>query len=78
LNDENKGAKRGRQIRDVGIYTTIPTMLVVGPVLGYFLGRWAGQRWGDENLMEAAGLFLGLLASIRQIWVILRTHGKIS
>ena len=78
LNQQENDSKRGRQVRDVGIYTTIPTMMIVGPVLGYFLGRWAGQRWGHNNLYEAAGALLGLLAAARQIWLILKTHGKVS
>jgi len=76
---EGNGLKeRGRQARQIGIYTTIPMMLVVGPVMGYLLGRWAGQRWGHESLFEAGGGLLGLAASMRQIWLILRTHGKVS
>ena len=64
--------KRGRQVRDIGIYTTIPTMLVVGPLLGYLLGLWAGKRWGNGNTFEALGTFMGLLAAARQIWLILK------
>ena len=67
--------KRGRQAREIGIYTTIPAMLVVGPILGYLLGRWAASHWGHDNLCEALGALMGLAASARQIWLILRRHG---
>lgn len=67
---------RGRRLRDVGIYTTIPTMLVVGPVLGYLLGHWAAGRWGHAALFEAGGAALGLLAAARQVWLLLKLQGR--
>jgi len=66
---------RGRRMRDVGIYTTIPTMLVVGPVLGYLLGHWAAGRWGHDAAFEGGGVALGLLASFRQVWLLLKLQG---
>ena len=68
--------KRAQQARDIGIYTTIPTMLVVGPVLGYFLGHWAGDRWGHQETWETCGLLLGLVASFRQVYLLLARQGK--
>lgn len=62
-------------MRDVGIYTTIPTMLVVGPLLGYLLGHWAAGRWGHAPAFETGGVVLGLLAAVRQVWLLLKRHG---
>ena len=67
---------RAKQMRDVGMYTTIPTMLVVGPVLGYFLGHWAGGCWGHLDAFETWGVVLGLLASYRQVYLLLKRHGS--
>ena len=67
--------KRAQQARDIGIYTMIPTMLVVGPVLGYFLGHWAGGRWGHVETYESIGLVLGLVASFRQIYLLFKQQG---
>ena len=63
--------ERGRQLRDVGTYTAIPMMLIAGPALGYFLGSLAADRWGHEPTFEAGGALLGLMASARQIWLLL-------
>lgn len=63
--------ERGRQLRDVGIYTAIPMMLIAGPALGYFLGSLASGRWGHTPAFEAGGAMLGLAAAARQIWLLL-------
>jgi hypothetical protein len=74
--DEDRDRNRGRRMRDVGIYTTIPTMLVVGPVLGYLLGHWAAGRWGHDAAFETGGAVLGLIAAIRQVWLLLKLQGR--
>ena len=75
MKNEPGNKDRGRRIRDVGIYTTIPMMLMVGPVLGYFLGHWAAGRWGHAPAFEAGGVALGLLAAFRQVWLLIKQHG---
>ena len=52
-------------LRQAGLLTAIPFVLLVGPVLGYFLGTkldawWAWAPWG-----VFLGCVLGLLASAR-------------
>lgn len=67
---------RDKRMRDVGIFTAIPSMLIVGPALGWFLGHLAAGKWGHQATFETLGLFLGLLASARQIWLLLKRHGS--
>jgi hypothetical protein len=59
-------------MRDVGLYTSIPIMLAVGPALGWYLGRLAENRWGGDPWWELGGVLLGLAASIRAIYKILK------
>lgn len=61
----------------IGIYTAIPTMMIVGPVLGWLLGRWAGGRWGHASTFEAAGALLGLAAAFRQVVLIFRRASEL-
>jgi F0F1-type ATP synthase assembly protein I len=68
--------KRGRQYRDIGIYTIIPTMMIVGPVIGYVLGHLAEKRWGHEPWLSVGGALFGLAAAARQIWIILKNAGR--
>ena len=52
-------------IRQAGLLTAIPFVLLVGPVLGYYLGSAADRRWAHAPWGMAVGIVLGLLASAR-------------
>ena len=58
--------------RKVGLYTAIPTMMVVGPLLGYLGGAWLEKKVGYEPWLAFGGMVLGILASARQIAVVIR------
>lgn len=45
--------------------TSIPFVLLVGPVLGYYLGTKLDQRWSHAPWGLALGLVVGLVASAR-------------
>jgi len=45
--------------------TAIPFVLLVGPVLGYYLGTAADRRWEAAPWGQGLGIVLGLLASAR-------------
>lgn len=68
--------QRRKQFRDIGIYTAIPMMMVVGPTLGYFLGRLAEKKWDHDPWPSVGGAVFGLLAAARQIYLILRKGGE--
>ncbi len=68
---DNKVARRGKQIRDIGGYTLIPMMMVVGPVLGFFIGKWVEKQWGYAPWPSTGGALFGLAAAVRQIYLIL-------
>jgi hypothetical protein len=70
-----RDSQRRKQFRDIGIYTAIPMMMVIGPALGYFLGHLAEKRWGHEPWLSAGGAFFGLAAAVRQIWLLLKQGG---
>jgi F0F1-type ATP synthase assembly protein I len=73
---ESPEDRRGRQIRDLGAYTAIPMMLVVGPALGYFLGTLIEKKWGHAPWPSAGGAMFGLVAAGRQIWLLVTRDGR--
>jgi hypothetical protein len=75
-NPSDDGNRRGNHIRDVGVYTVIPAMLIVGPVMGWLAGRWAAGRWGHDSTFETAGALLGFAAAVRQIQLIIQRESK--
>lgn len=60
-----KRSKPSVLIQQVGLLTAIPFALLVGPVLGYYLGAAADRRWDTDPWGMGAGIVLGLLASAR-------------
>lgn len=59
-------------MREVGLYTSIPIMLGLGPAVGWWLGRQVQQRWGGDPWWEVGGVLFGLAAVIRQIYKMLK------
>lgn len=49
----------------VGALTAIPFVLLVGPVIGYYLGTLLDGRWPYAPWGTALGIVVGLLASAR-------------
>ena len=61
-------AKRSRQsswLQQAGLLTAIPSVLLVGPIAGYYLGTALDRRWSFAPWGMAAGIVMGLLASAR-------------
>lgn len=52
-------------IRQAGLLTSIPFVLLVGPALGYYLGSALDHRWTHAPWGGIAGSVLGLIASGR-------------
>ena len=52
-------------LRQAGLLTAIPFVLLVGPALGYYLGTALDHRWAHAPWGMGAGVVVGLLASAR-------------
>jgi F0F1-type ATP synthase assembly protein I len=53
------------QLRQAGLLTAIPFVLLVGPAIGYYLGTALDHRWSHAPWGMGLGIALGLLASAR-------------
>ena len=60
--------KRDKGLTQVGIFTAIPMILIVAPMIGYFAGKWADSYLGTEPYLLLVGLFLGFAAAAREIY----------
>ncbi len=56
---------RYRYLRLVGSLGTIPTILAVGPLIGFFGGRWLDRRLGTGSWLQFILLGLGFAAAVR-------------
>lgn len=67
-NSENKkeGAFYSR-VKQLGILTTIPIILLVGPAVGFFLGDWIDRKFQSYPWFTAGFVFLGFAAAGREV-----------
>ena len=70
------GQRGGRSARDIGSYTMIPMMMVVGPIMGYLMGHYVEGRLGGEPWLGVFGVFFGLAAAVRQIILMLQRRSS--
>jgi ATP synthase protein I len=54
--------------RQLAIATTIPIILVVAPLLGYYLGVWVDKKLGTGKVFMIVGLALGFGAAAKEIY----------
>ena len=54
------------QVKHLGVLTTIPFILLLGPVIGFFLGTWIDQKTGTYPWFTAIFILLGFVASGRE------------
>jgi len=59
LHDSRFKSKRARDLRQVSLLAAVPAILTVGPLVGFFAGQWADNRWGTEPYLMIVGVLLG-------------------
>ena len=63
------GSDRSTWVRTLALATTIPMVLVVGPLLGFGLGVLIERRWPTAAPWGTAlGTAIGIAAGARQAW----------
>ncbi|MFH1022580.1 MAG: AtpZ/AtpI family protein [Planctomycetota bacterium] len=61
-----------RGMRNAGMATMIPFLLLAGPLAGWFAGRWLDGRWGTAPWCAMGLIAAGLAAGIRETITIIR------
>ncbi len=66
--------KAGKQTRELGTYTLIPTLMLAGPAAGYGLAWLIESRWGGAPYVTVCGILFGLAAAFHQIILLLKKN----
>ena len=74
--NEPKGTERGRWLRPIGILTTIPFLLMFGPLIGFYAGDWLDQKFGTEPYLMVLMIVLGFVASGREVWGLIKRASR--
>jgi F0F1-type ATP synthase assembly protein I len=59
-------------LRSTGLLLAIPTLLIVSPLAGFFLGVWLDRWLHSGPWLSIVGLALGFVAAGRETWLIYR------
>jgi len=54
--------------RQLGIFTTIPIILAVGPILGYFIGNFLDKKLHTEPYLMIVFILFGFVAAGRGVY----------
>lgn len=68
--------ERARLARQVGLLTSIPFVMLAGPVVGYLAGSWLDRRFGTAPVFLIILLIVGLVAAGRETYKLIRLASR--
>lgn len=68
--------KDRNEIRRIGIFMTVPFVLAIPPIVGWFLGHWLDQMAETTPLLTYLLLLLGFIAGVREFYRIIKKYGN--
>lgn len=74
--DEPPEKRGSNDLRQLGLLGTIPILLAVGPLVGFFIGRWLDSKLGTEPYFLILFLIFGFIASGREIYKLVKKAEK--
>ena len=64
------------QVKQLGVLTTVPMILLVGPVIGFFLGGWIDRKAHIYPWFTLFFILMGFAASGREVVRLLKQISK--
>jgi len=55
-------------LRQAGIYTVIPLILAVGPIIGYFMGNFLDKKLHTSPYLMILFILFGFIASGKEVY----------
>jgi F0F1-type ATP synthase assembly protein I len=61
-------------MRSAATLVAIPSLLIVSPLVGFFLGDFGDKRFHCSPWLALSGLVLGFAAGAREVWLIYKRY----
>lgn len=61
-------------LRSAATLVAIPSLLIVSPLVGFFVGNLGDKRFHTEPWLAISGLVLGFVAGAREVWLIYKRY----
>jgi ATP synthase protein I len=71
---QSKDKSPGEGLRSAGLLLTIPTLLIVAPLVGFFVGSWLDGRFKCGPWLGILGLAVVFAAAGRETYLIYRRY----
>ena len=71
---QSKQKSPNEGLRSAGLLLTIPTLLIVSPLVGFFVGSWLDRRFKCGPWLGILGLAVGFAAAGRETYLIYRRY----
>lgn len=62
----DKRSKKVSGWRQIGLLSSIPFILALAPIVGYFLGKYLDQKFRTQPWLSLVLLGLGFVAGVRE------------
>ncbi len=62
-------------MKQMGVYLTIPILLAVSPLIGWFLGGWLDKKLTTTPYLSYLFLLLGFAAGVREVYHLIKRFG---
>jgi len=66
----------GNQKRMLAVYLTIPFVLAIPPVLGWFIGDWLDGKLNIRPVLTYVLILLGFIAGFKELFRIIKRFGN--
>ncbi len=63
-------------MKNIGVFMTIPFVLAVPPVLGWYLGQWIDEMSDTAPIFMYVLILLGIVAGFREVYRIIQRYGR--
>ncbi|MCK4404527.1 MAG: AtpZ/AtpI family protein [candidate division Zixibacteria bacterium] len=63
--------------RQIGILTTIPMLMAVGPILGYYIGDFLDKKLGTAPYLMMIFIFFGFVAAGKGVYNLIKRASQV-
>ena len=72
---DNKESSDSQWIKQVGVYSLIPFIIGVSPIIGWLVGSWLDEKLSTHPYLMYIGILLGCGAAFREVYRIITRFG---
>lgn len=65
-----------KNVKQMSVFITIPFVLSIPPILGWFIGSWLDEKLGTKPYLMFLLIALGFIAGFREFYRIVKRFGN--